>query len=685
MIITTNTIKPGKPSPLGSYYDGKGVNFAVFSSSAEQIFLCLFNKSSSDASTLDEKRIPMQKTGDIWHIYIPGLKPGQLYGYRAKGEYAPYKGKKFNDNKLLVDPYAKSVQGIPVWHDSMFSYKGNFNILNNDDSAPFMIKSEVVDDTDSFDWQGDVRPSIPFDKTILYELHIKGMTKLRQDIPEEKRGKFLGLCSEPMLLYFKELGITTLSIMPIHNFFTNSFQTSKGLSNYWGYDSLCFFAPHTDYLIKGDYREFKEMVRTLHANGLEVILDVVYNHTTEGNAYGPVLCYKGLDNEVYYKLNPSDKNTYVDDTGCGASFNLEHEVTRNLVLDSLTYWATEMHVDGFRFDLGVALSRENNNFNPYSRFLSAIKSDPVLSKLKLIAEPWDLGYKGYNLSYFGSPFMEWNDRYRDAMRKFWAGWQGITSEVAARICGSQDIFINRPIYSSVNFITAHDGFTIYDLVSYNYKHNENNGENNQDGSCNNLSWNSGTEGETDDIIINSLRQNRISAMWTSLFISAGTPMILHGDELAMSKKGNNNSYCQDNEINWVDWRHLSHKKYIKLFNFMKCLISFRKKHPVLNSKESKYSFYTPQAKLMSQDDWSKPFARSLSFLVGDKNDNLFIIMNAFSESINWLLPPNSPQKKWTLCLDSCKCSFHEDVSVVPEYKEYNISPFSIAVFCEKPK
>lgn len=661
----------GKTLPLGSFYDGQGVNFAVFSSSAQQVYLCLFDNKGK------EQRIPMQKTDSVWHIYISGLKPHQLYGYRADGEYNPSQGKKFNVNKLIADPYAKSVKGKPFWHTSMFSYSGDFNTINTEDSAPFMIKSEVTDDTKPFDWQGDVRPLIPFDKTILYETHVKGLTKLRTDIPSEYRGKFLGLCAKPMLEYFKKLGITSLSLMPVHNFFTNAFQQEKGLSNYWGYDSLCFFAPHTEYLVNGDYQEFKEMVRALHKEGLEIILDVVYNHTTESNAYGPVLCYKGLDNEVYYKLNPDDKNTYLDDTGCGASFNLENEVVRDLVLDSLVYWAEEMHVDGFRFDLAASLGKENGVFNPNAKFLESIKQHPSLNKLKLIAEPWALGAGGYNLSCFGYPFMEWNDRYRDAMRKFWAGWQGITSEVTARICASKDLFVNRPLYSSINFITAHDGFTLYDLVSYNYKHNEINGENNQDGNCNNLSWNSGTDGDTDDIVVNNLRFRRMSAMWSCLFSSAGTPMFPCGDEFAKSQKGNNNAYCQDNKINWLDWRYLEHKKYAKMFNFVKSLIAFRKEYPLLNSENSKRRFYTPSAQEMTAEDWNKPFARTLSFTISDEKDTLFIIMNAFSESIKWTLPNTIKEKKWSLCFDSSDLAFTEKQKF---YTEYAAESFSVAVF-----
>jgi len=667
-------ITVGKPNPLGSHYDGEGVNFAVFSSAATLLCLCLFDDEGK------EHRIPMHKTEDIWHIYVKGLQPHQLYAYRADGEYNPSQGKKFNINKLLADPYAKSLKGNPLWHPSMFAYKEDFNIINNEDSAPFMMKSEVIDDTAVFDWQNDTRPLIPFDKTILYEVHVKGMTKLCTDIPPEYRGKFLGLCEKPVIDYFHKLGITSLSLMPVHNFFTNSFQQERGLSNYWGYDSLCFFAPHTEYLTSGNPDEFKQMVRTLHANGLEVIIDVVYNHTAESNAYGPVLCYKGLDNETYYKLNPHDKNAYFDDTGCGASFNLENETVRNLVLDSLTFWANEMHVDGFRFDLAASLGKDNGGFNPDSPFLESLRNHPVLSKLKLIAEPWALEQGGYNLSRFGYPFAEWNDRYRDTMRKFWAGWQGITSEVAARFCGSKDLFGTRPLYSSINFITAHDGFTMYDLVSYNYKHNEINGENNQDGNCNNLSWNSGTDGETNDIFINNLRFRRMAAMWASLLLSAGTPMFPCGDEFAKSQRGNNNAYCQDNNINWLDWRRLRHRKYSKLFNFVKGLIAFRKEHPLLNSDDGIRQFYTPSATVMTVADWGRPFARTLSFTVSDNKDTtLFIVMNAFSESIKWTLPQLDNGKEWTLCFDSADLAFASNKDTTA-YTEYNTRSFSVAVF-----
>ena len=669
-------VEAGMAEPLGATLTEGGVNFAVYSKNATRMELCLF-----DETGIRETALPIQaKTGNVWHIFVKGIKAGQLYGYRVYGPYEPYVGKKFNPNKLLLDPYAKSIKGDCVWHNDMHTYntKEPVSLLSfsSSDSAPFMPKAEVVDG--AFDWGNDRKPYIPFADTVIYELNVKAITALCPDVPLAYRGKFLGLSSPAMIKYFKDLGVTSLELMPSQNFFTNSILLSKNLANLWGYDPLCFFAPHNAYLASGDIGEFKRMVKELHEEGLEVILDVVFNHSTEGNAYGPTLGYKGLDNETYYKPDPQNPMNYIDDTGCGASFNLNDDAVVKLVMDALSYWADEMHVDGFRFDLATELCRGERYVTKDAKFLKAIAENKSLQKLKLIAEPWDLGPDGYRLGWFPSQFAEWNDRYRDAVRKFWRGDKGMIVEFARRISGSQDIFKNKPRYCSINFVTAHDGFCLYDLVSYEHKRNLANGENNHDGANNNWSWNTGVEGETDNEAIRSLRKQRMRSLMATLMLSGGTPMILYGDEMARTKNGNNNTYCQDNELSWLSWNR--DEKAQDFWKFMSALIHFRKENNIFDKGE--FKAFRPDAKELSFENWSEDFSRSISCSIMGENAALFVIFNAYDAEIEWKLPvlPDAKGrwKTWRLVFDTAKNKdggFGGDV-----YEKYTAPAWSVVCF-----
>ncbi len=648
--------------PLGATFDGKGTNFALFSSGAQKVELCLFDeKGLNETSRIEIK----ENDFNIWHVYLEGIKPGQIYGYRVYGEYNPSEGKRFNPNKLLIDPYAKKLVGEIVWDKAIFGY--DIDSPDQDlsfselDSAPYVPKSVVTED--NFDWQGDIRPNIAFEDTILYELHTKGYTKLFPDIKDQQRGKFAGLSSDEMMAYFKWLGITSLELLPVQAFFGH--QKKRKRVNYWGYETLSFFALENSYLTNNDINSFKQMVKRLHQNGQEVILDVVYNHTIEGNHLGPTLCYRGIDNESYYTLDKANKRFYYDSTGCGASFNLQNENVLMLVMDSLRYFVQEMHVDGFRFDLASTLSREKTEFKDDSVFLKTLRQDEVLRSAKLIMEPWDIGNNGYQIGAFPPGVAEWNDRFRDVVRRFWRGDESQAGEFASRLAGSSDIFghHNRNIWSSINFITAHDGFCLNDLVSYNQKHNESNGENNKDGSNDNWSSNAGVEGITFSKSIRNKRLKRARNLMSTLLFSFGTPMISAGDEFLRTQFGNNNPYAQDNVISYLAWDAIKPEDY-KFANFVKTLIQLRHEMPIFKRRHffdgqkvegtnyKDLSWYNEKGVEFTTSDWQNPSRKSLSLLAFDGKDFLYMIFNASSKKIEWKLPALKKTKQWELLFDT---------------------------------
>src|SRR5206468_7748690 len=574
----------GYPYPLGATWMGNGVNFAIFSEHAIGIELCLFDNIEA---TEENFRIPVtERTDQIWHVFLPDVGPGQLYGFRVAGPYDPEHGLRFNSSKLLLDPYAKAIAGEVIWADEMFGYAvgGKKEDLAQDfrDDAWGVPKSVLIDT--EFDWQGDRRPSVPLHNSVIYEVHVKGFSKLWQEVPEQLRGTYAALGSPVAIDYLKKLGVTAVDLLPVHAHIDDKILVDRGLTNYWGYNTIGFFAPHAQYSSSGQtgaqVSEFKSMVRNLHSAGIEVILDVVYNHTAEGNHLGPTLCFRGIDNLAYYRLHPDNPRLYLDFTGTGNTFNLLHPHTLQLVMDSLRYWVLEMHVDGFRVDLAVSLVRNHGGFNKLHPFFEIIQQDPVLSRVKLIAEPWDVGEGGYQVGNFPAPWSEWNGKYRDAARGFWKGDEGRIGEMGYRLTGSPDLYHHngRRPSASINFVTSHDGFTLNDLVSYNEKHNELNRDGNNDGDNNNLSWNCGVEGPTDDPQINALRERQRRNLLTTLFLSQGVPMLLGGDEWGRTQKGNNNAYCQDNEISWFDWRHDEKQK--QFLEFTRKLIWFREAHPV---------------------------------------------------------------------------------------------------------
>src|SRR5215212_7880776 len=575
----------GHPYPLGATWMGNGVNFALFSAHATSVDLCLFDDLDAVQETL---RIPMsEQTEQVWHVFLPDVLPGQLYGFRVSGPYDPAQGMRFNSSKLLLDPYAKAIAGEIMWADEMFGYVvgDKMEDLARDfrDDAWGMPKCVVVDP--EFDWRGDRRPNIPLSQSVIYEVHVKGFSKLFDSVPENLRGSYAGLASRPAIDYLKHLGITAVELLPVHTHVDDKLLQDRDLTNYWGYNTIGFFAPHADYCSSGQMgqqvTEFKEMVRSLHAEGIEVILDVVYNHTAEGNHLGPTLCFRGIDNAASYRLSPENLRFYMDYTGTGNTMETLHPRTLQMVLDSLRYWVLDMHVDGFRFDLASTLARDFNGVNRLHPFLEAIHQDPVLSRVKLIAEPWDVGEGGYQVGGFPTGWSEWNGKYRDATRSYWKGDEGKIGEIAYRLTGSPDLYQHdgRRPYASVNFITSHDGFTLNDLVSYNDKHNDANGENNQDGDNNNHSWNCGAEGPSDDEKIAALRRRQRRNLLATLLLSQGTPMLLAGDERGRTQNGNNNAYCQDNEISWVDWHH--DERAERLINFVRKLTGLRHRFPIL--------------------------------------------------------------------------------------------------------
>ncbi len=654
----------GSPYPLGAACDEKGVNFALFSANAEKVELCLFDESGCK----ELQRFPiLENDNNIWHIYLEGVKAGQLYGYRVYGPYEPAKGKRFNPNKLLMDPYAKKLSGEIIWHKALFGYDTDsadkdlsFSTL---DSAPYVPKSVVVGDT--FDWGDDAAPKIADGKRVIYEAHVGGYTKLHPKVEAAERGKFLGLGAKSVVNYLNWLGVTSVELLPVFAFFGE--KHGMYIDNYWGYETLSYFAPEAKYMVENNLDEFKQMVKTLHAAGKEVILDVVYNHTIEGNQMGPTLCYRGIDNESYYTLQENPRY-YFDSTGCGASFNLQNPYVLTLVMDSMRYWVEKMHVDGFRLDLASSLSRVRGEFTQDSGFLLAARQDEILRKVKIIAEPWDATMDGYRIGGFPPSWYEWNDRYRDVVRRFWRGDRKQVGELASRLSGSSDIFgyANRDIDSSVNFLTSHDGFTLHDLVSYNEKHNMVNGENNRDGNDANWSWNSGAEGETEKRLVIENRDLRTRAMLATLLMSFGTPMLVAGDEFGNTQFGNNNPYCQNNVLTWIVWDAIRQQDR-DLVRYVRRLIQLRQKMAVFARKKffsgkliEKYArydvkdimWYREDGVEFQNPDWYMEDRHSLSCLIYGEPEAYFVIYNANDKPMSWTLPDFLAKTKITLVLDS---------------------------------
>ncbi len=652
-----------------------GVNFAVYSEHATRVDLCLFDSVKSRKESI---RIPLREQTDmVWHGYLPEVQPGQLYGYRVHGPYDPENGQRFNAKKLLLDPYAKSVARPTRWSDEMFGYRigdANGDLSRDDrDSAAFAPLGAVVDP--AFTWGDDRPPRRPWHETVIYEVHVKGFTRLNEGVPEQFRGTYLGMTAEASLRHLLDLGVTAVELLPVHHHTTERHLVERGLTNYWGYNTLAFFAPDLRYASRPSpndiVREFKMMVRALHAVGIEVILDVVYNHTAEGNHLGPTLSLRGIDNFTYYRLVPDKRRYYMDYTGCGNTLNMQSQRVLQLIMDSLRYWITEMHVDGFRFDLASALARELHEVNQLAAFFDIIHQDPVISQAKLIAEPWDLGEGGYQVGNFPVGWTEWNGKYRDTVRRFWRGDGGQVSEFATRLAGSSDLYerSGRRPYASINFITAHDGFTLHDLVGYNEKHNEANKENNQDGTNDNLSWNCGAEGPTDDPAINALRERQKRNLMMTLLLSQGVPMMLGGDELGHTQNGNNNAYCQDNEITWLNWKLTPAQQ--AFLDFTRQVIALRRAHPVLHRRKffqgrsirgaqiKDIAWLAPDGGEMTDEAWNAPFVRSVGVrLSGDAidetsergervtGDTLLLLLNADANALAFTLPAHGEGRYW---------------------------------------
>ncbi|MDT7733015.1 MAG: isoamylase [Mycobacterium sp.] len=675
---------PGKAYPLGATYDGSGTNFAVFSEVAEKVELCLF-----DADGTESKVTLNDVDGFVWHGFLPAIEPGQRYGYRIHGPYDPANGLRCNSNKLLLDPYAKAIDGSFEWHQALFSY--NFDdpdSRNDDDSAPHMPKSVVINPY--FDWGNDRPPDHEYADTVIYETHVKGLTELHPDIPERMRGTYAGIAHPAIIEHLKNLGVTAIELMPVHHFANDSTLVEKGLSNYWGYNTIGFFAPDFKYTSSstpgGQVQEFKTMVRALHDEGIEVILDVVYNHTAEGNHLGPTLSMRGIDNAAYYRLVDDDRQYYMDYTGTGNSLNVGHPHALQLIMDSLRYWVTEMHVDGFRFDLAATLAREFYDVDRLSAFFELVQQDPTVSQVKLIAEPWDVGPGGYQVGNFPPQWTEWNGKFRDTVRDYWRGEAATLGEFASRLTGSADLYehtARRPV-ASINFVTAHDGFTLRDLVSYNEKHNEANGEDNNDGESNNQSWNCGVEGPTDDPGVNELRSRQQRNFLATTLLSQGVPMISHGDEIGRTQNGNNNGYCQDNEITWVHWD----KADTELLEFAQAVSALRAAHPVFRRRRffqgvpvrrrgteglPDISWFRPDGSEMSDEDWDSGFGKSVAVYLNGlgipdldargqrvTDDSFFLCFNAHHEDIEFTLPPKEFGQTWLPVIDTASSTVPEE-------------------------
>ena len=669
---------PGTYSPLGATYDGKGTNFALFSENAEGVELCLFDDAGN------QEIVPLTElTLHVWHGYLPGIGPGQRYGYRVHGPFEPGRGHRFNPSKLLIDPYAEAIEGDVVWGPEVYGY--DFEHPSQDmarsesDDAPNVPKSVVVDS--NFDWGDTAAPRIPWHDTVIYETHVKGFTMTHPGIPQELRGTYAGLAHHAAIEHLQLLDITAVELMPIHHFVHHQHLVEKGLRNYWGYDSIGYFAPYSGYSASGacgqQVNEFKQMVKALHGAGIEVILDVVYNHTGEGNHLGPTLSLRGIDNSTYYRTVADNPRYYMDYTGTGNTLNVRHPQTLKLIMDSLRYWATEMHVDGFRFDLASALARGLHEVDRLSAFFDIIHQDPVLSELKLIAEPWDVGDGGYQVGNFPALWSEWNGKYRDTLRDYWRGESGALAEFGFRFTGSSDLYSDdgrRPL-ASINFITAHDGFTLHDLVTYNEKHNEANGEDNNDGESHNRSWNHGVEGETDDPEITALRQRQQRNFLTTLALSQGVPMFLGGDEMSRTQHGNNNAYCQDNEISWYDWGQRDEN--LQMLGFTRRVMDFRKRHHVFHRRKwfrgreifgsgvKDIGWFNPDGTEMTPEEWQQGFAKAVGvFLNGEEipdpgpqgerivDDSFVLLFNADASLIEFTLPPDRYGEEWAAVIDT---------------------------------
>ncbi len=675
----------GSPFPQGATWDGKGVNFALFSEASESVELCLFD---SAGQTQENQRIQLlERTKGIWHIYIPDLKPGQRYGYRVCGPYEPQKGLRFNRNKLLLDPYAKGIGRELKWADELFGYQIGHSeadlSFDERDSAPFAPLAMVVDG--NFDWSDEKRPNVPWHETVIYEAHVRGMTKLHPEVPEALRGTYAGMASDPILKYFEKLGITAVELMPVHHFLHDRFLIDKGLRNYWGYNSLSFFAPEPTYATnRADpekiIQEFKQMVKRFHNAGIEVILDVVYNHTAEGNHAGPTLSFRGIDNLAYYRTVADNPRYYMDFTGCGNTLNMVHPHSLQLLMDSLRYWVSEMHVDGFRFDLAAALARELNDVDQLGAFFDTIYQDPVLATVKLIAEPWDLGAGGYQVGNFPIGWTEWNGKFRDAVRKFWKGDMGLHAEIATRLGGSADLYerTRRLPTASINLVTAHDGFTLNDLVSYDHKHNEKNLDENRDGADDNASWNCGAEGETNDENILQLRERQKRNFLCMLMFAQGVPMLCGGDEISRTQQGNNNGYCQDNELSWHHWDLDDRKK--SLLEFASKIVHYRRAHPNFHrrsfyekdpnvaSPSENVQWIRADGKNMEPVDWEQGgWMRALGMLLkGDapeirdregrhvNDDDFMLLLNTHSEAVEFKLPEAVAARAWKIAIDTTR-------------------------------
>ncbi len=668
---------PGRPQPRGAHWDGEGVNFALFCELGDRVELCIF-----DATGRRElQRVPLvARTDQVFHCYLPEARPGMLYGYRVHGPYRPSEGLRFNANKLLLDPYARNIVGALRWSDALYGYSvGHKRVdlsFDRRDSASDMPKSKVIDP--AFTWGNDRPPDVPWHDMVIYELNVRGFTMQHPDVPPPLRGTYAGLATAPVIDYLRRLGVTTVELMPVQYFVDEHRLAQLGMRNFWGYNTIGYFAPEARYSASGKVNEFKTMVKTLHSAGLEVILDVVYNHTAEGNELGPTLCFRGLDNSAYYRLRSDDPRYYMDYTGCGNTLNMRHPRVLQLIMDSLRYWVTEMHVDGFRFDLASALARELHEVDRLGAFFDILRQDPVLDRVKLIAEPWDLGEGGYQVGNFPNGWAEWNDKYRDAMRAFWRGDGGIIGEFARRITGSSDLYgsSGRAPHASINFVTAHDGFTLLDLVSYNEKHNEANGEHNRDGNDHNLSWNCGVEGPTDDASILTLRRRQSRNLLATLLLSQGVPMLAAGDEIGRTQQGSNNAYCQDNAISWIDWTIDEARS--NLLAFARRMIDLRRRHPIfrrrhffegrsLHGDEAKdISWHKPDGTEMTEQEWNHDFARCLGvYLSGNRLDEVdgrgrpvtdedfLVLFNAHDGVIDFTLPGAS-EHEWTLLVDTAR-------------------------------
>jgi isoamylase len=671
-------IWPGKSYPLGAHWDGQGINFALFSEHAERVELCLYDENAGGVET----RIQLPEyTNQVWHGYVPGLGPGQCYGYRVYGPYEPRLGHRFNSNKLLLDPYARAIGGSYEWDDALFGYsigheKADLS-FDERDSAAFVPKSIVIDE--AYDWEGDVLPKIPFNKTVIYEMHLRGFSIQHPDIPPELRGTYKALSCPKVIEYLRKLGITAVELMPVHHFVRDRHLIDKGLTNYWGYNSIGYFAPHSPYSSSGitgqQVTEFKDMVKALHKAGIEVILDVVYNHTAEGSHLGPTLCFRGIDNAAYYRILDMDRRYYMDYTGTGNTLNMMQPNVLQLIMDSLRYWIQEMHIDGFRFDLAATLARELHAVDRLSSFFDIIRQDPVISRVKLIAEPWDVGEGGYQVGRFPPGWAEWNGKYRDSVRDYWRGAGGTLAEFAYRLTGSADLYetSGRKPTASINFITAHDGFTLNDLVSYNHKHNQANQEGGRDGEDHNRSWNCGAEGPVDEPQINALRQRQKRNFLATLFFSQGVPMLLSGDEFGRSQGGNNNAYCQDNEVTWLNWEEIDEE----LLEYTRALIHYQHKHPVFRqakwfrgmvvpgSEPGDIGWFTPDGQEMSEEMWVQRFAKSMAVLLNGqairsrdpkgrpiRDDTFYILFNAYHQALEFSLPQAQWSQKWIKVLDT---------------------------------